>query len=156
MQEKRRYYFFLWCASTLGVLSFIFCNSLLPADSSVEQSEKVFGVLQTLLFFFPFLTHGMVRTLAHAAEFALLGAHFALLPRFFCGKTKALRVLALFSGLLFPLIDEGIQFFVPGRGASLFDVLTDAVGYLFGAGMMLVLYHFFRPQKGERYVQKNL
>ena len=156
MQEKRRYFFLLWCASVLGVLTFIFANSLRSAAASGEQSAEVFGILKTILFFFPFLTHGIVRLLAHAAEFALLGAYFALLPRFFADKPRALQTLFVLSGLIFPFIDEGIQFFIPGRDASLADVLTDGVGYLLGVAFTLLVATLILRKKGGRYAQKDL
>ena len=158
MKAKGSYYFLLWCASTLGVLTFIFCNSLRPAAASSEQSEAVFGVLQMLLFFLPFLTHAMVRALAHMVEFALLGAHFALLPFLFPQKALPFRIYLLFLGMLVPFIDEGIQAFVAGRAATFSDVLVDAIGYLLGAACMLLIALLWRKKrrKGERHAKKAL
>lgn len=152
MQEKRRYFFLLWCVSTMGVLTFIFANSLLRAEISSEQSAAVFSFLKVVLFFLPFLTHGMVRTLAHAAEFALLGVHLGLLPRFFGEKARIMRWGTAFWGLIVPFIDEGIQYFVPGRDASFLDILTDSVGYLVGTAVTFVFCHLLLRKKGERHV----
>ena len=154
MQEKKRYFLLLWSSSVLGVLTFIFANSLLPAEASGAQSGEVYGVLQTLLHFLPFLTHELVRTFAHAAEFALLGAHFAFLPCFFTQKPKPLCAALLLSGLLFAFFDEGIQHFVPGRAVSLGDVFTDSIGYLAGLLFFLVALRIYYEKR--RKVQKTV
>jgi VanZ family protein len=66
----------------------------------------------------------VLRKLAHAGEFAALGA---LLLR-------ALRDerLALVLGVAYAVTDELHQHFVPGRVASPLDVLIDAVGVALG------------------------
>lgn len=123
----RSYRSLLWSVSVLGVLCFIFANSLLPSSASAEESRSFLDLLSEI---FPALTHHAVRKLAHLAEYALLGAHFALFPYVWrCRARVALPVMLLF-GTLIALLDEGIQHFVPGRGASLTDVLIDSLGYL--------------------------
>jgi VanZ family protein len=136
----------------MGVLTFIFANSLLRAEISSEQSAAVFSFLKIVLFFLPSLTHGMVRTLAHAAEFALLGAHFALLPRFLSENKTIVRGGTALLGLIVPFIDEGIQYFVPGRDASFLDILTDSVGYLVGTAVTSIFCYLLFRKKGERHV----
>ena len=66
----------------------------------------------------------VLRKLAHAAEFALLGT---LLLR-------ALRLdrAALAFGIAYAASDELHQHFVPGRVGSPYDVLIDAVGVALG------------------------
>ena len=158
MKTKKGYFLLLWCFSTVGVLAFILGNSLRPASVSGAQSAEVYGILQRLLYFLPFLTHGVVRVLAHVAEFALLGAHFFVLPFFFSEKSRTFRVLLFLVGALFAIVDEGIQAFVPGRAASMLDVLTDGLGYLLGAFVALCFYCLLakRKKKGERYASTAL
>ena len=66
----------------------------------------------------------VLRKLAHAAEYAVLGA---LLLR-------ALRheYAALAAGIAYAITDEVHQYFVPGRVGSPLDVLVDAVGVALG------------------------
>jgi len=69
----------------------------------------------------------LLRKIAHAAEFAVLGA---LLQR---ALTRAELALAL--GVAFAISDEIHQSFVAGRRGSALDVVLDAVGVL--AGVLL-------------------
>lgn len=64
-----------------------------------------------------------LRKLAHAAEYAVLGALLA----------RAVGDLpALWLGIAYAVSDELHQSFVPGRAASLFDVGVDSAGLLVG------------------------
>src|SRR5688500_1187651 len=66
----------------------------------------------------------VLRKLAHAAEFALLGA---LLLRAL-GDARS----ALAAGVAYAISDEVHQHFVPGRLGSPLDVAIDSVGVLLG------------------------
>jgi VanZ family protein len=68
-----------------------------------------------------------LRKLAHAAEFALLGALLA--------RATGRSGLAFAIGALYAVSDELHQSFVPGRHASPVDVAIDAVGV--AAGVLL-------------------
>ena len=142
--SQRSYRILLWCASVFGVLCFIFAHSLSPASSSSEESRSFLDVLRVL---FPSLTHRVVRKLAHFAEYALLGAHFALLPYLSRMRTRILYPSLLFCGIPVALVDEGIQRFVPGRGASLVDVLIDFLGYLSALVFVFALLLFLKRRK---------
>ena len=67
------------------------------------------------------------RKLAHAAEFAVLGA---LLLR-----ALAVERAALALGIAYAASDELHQHFVPGRRGSPVDVLIDAVGVAIGVAL---------------------
>jgi VanZ family protein len=67
----------------------------------------------------------VLRKLAHAAEFAVLGF---LLMR----ATGRARV-ALAAGILYAISDEIHQEFVPGREGSPLDVAIDSIGVVTGA-----------------------
>jgi VanZ family protein len=66
----------------------------------------------------------VLRKLAHAAEFAVLG--FLLLRA--TGRERP----ALALGIAYAVSDELHQYFVPGRLGSPLDVLVDAVGVVVG------------------------
>ena len=69
----------------------------------------------------------VLRKLAHATEFAVLGA---LLVR-----ALAVERAALALGIAYAASDELHQHFVPGRLGSPFDVLIDAVGVAIGVAV---------------------
>ena len=102
MKEKHLYRTLLWAVSVLGVLCFIFGNSLTPASESAEESRGVFSVLLSV---FPFITHHIVRKLAHVAEYALLGVHLSFAPMLF--SRRASVPLVLLFGVFVALADEG-------------------------------------------------
>lgn len=127
------------------ILCFIWGNSLLPATSSLTLSEWVRMVLTDsvpIQYGEVNWASALIRKLAHFAEFGALGMcvfwHHGML-----GK-KQLRGFGLC--VLAACIDEGIQFFIPGRGPGLNDVAIDVLGA--GAGMMLV-------QFGHTYLKKR-
>jgi VanZ family protein len=66
----------------------------------------------------------VLRKLAHAAEYAVLGA---LLVR-----ALQREPLAILVGSAYAVTDEVHQAFVPGRQGAVVDVLIDAVGVLIG------------------------
>lgn len=127
MEAKHTYRILLWSVSVFGVVCFIFANSFLPADASAEESGSF---LSFFLVLFPEISHHLIRKLAHVAEYALLGLHLGIAPM---GSPFSVRITypAVFLfGWIIALMDEGIQHFVPGRGASFKDVLVDFGGYL--------------------------
>ena len=69
----------------------------------------------------------VLRKLAHAAEFAVLGA---LLLRASGAESPALAL-----GIAYAASDETHQHFVAGRVGSPFDVLIDAVGVVVGVAL---------------------
>jgi VanZ family protein len=69
----------------------------------------------------------LLRKIAHAGEYAVLGA---LLVRA-TGRAN----VALLLGTLYALSDEIHQSFVPGRVGSPLDVAIDAVGVALGVGL---------------------
>jgi VanZ family protein len=66
----------------------------------------------------------VLRKIAHAAEYAVLGA---LLFRALGRELPAVAI-----GIAYAVTDEVHQVFVPGRQGAAFDVLVDAAGVLVG------------------------
>ena len=129
---KRKY---LWLIVALYVF-FIWSNSLQNGEVSGSLSEQVTRLIVSLLENVGItvkdfgLAHHVVRKLAHFSEFMLLGILVS-----FANRTQPLfstdrKALVLF--MLVPLLDEGIQLFVPGRAGVMTDVLIDTSGYLTG------------------------
>ena len=69
----------------------------------------------------------VLRKLAHAVEFAILGA---LLLR-----ALAAELPALAAGIAYAVTDEVHQLFVEGRRGSVYDVLIDGVGVAVGVAL---------------------
>ncbi|MBQ2853888.1 MAG: VanZ family protein [Oscillospiraceae bacterium] len=115
-------------------LIFIWGNSLLPAQISQAFSDWVKELLSSGSGSGVAATSGsgVLRKIAHFAEFASLG-FLLLLRQRLQGKAdwKAPAVAVLTA-----CIDETIQLFVPGRGPGIMDVVLDVCGA--AAGMLLL------------------
>ena len=124
------------------LLAFIWGNSLLPGDESVNLSGFVGKLLGVLLPFLD-LTSGIgnfiLRKFAHFSEFAALGMVLCWL----FGMTQSRKWLSLLlpvaCGVTAAAIDETIQSFSPGRCPSIVDVGIDSAGVLTGIIALLVL-----------------
>lgn len=135
---------------TLLVLNllFIWGNSLLPASVSAAFSSRV-GKLIKMILSLPVSNLGqsggqhLLRKLAHFSEFASLG----LLLSWYTGMVRKPYLLAAGTGFLAACLDETIQFFVPGRGPGVLDVLIDTCGVVLGIGCLLLGYHVSRKLK---------
>lgn len=75
----------------------------------------------------------LVRKSAHFIEFGLLGILWGCYSRL-----QKLRIPWLY-GLPVALIDETIQYFVPGRSPAWEDVALDYIGYLVGFGLIVLI-----------------
>jgi hypothetical protein len=85
-----------------------------------------------------------LRKAAHLAEYAILGA---LLARALCDTMTGWVWIAWLAGAAYAATDELHQHFVPGRQASLLDVVIDAAGV--GVGVLAVrLVLASRPLRG--------
>jgi VanZ family protein len=78
------------------------------------------------------LIHFTVRKLSHFAEYAVLG--FLAARAFASSKREIFKQrwfsLSLFLVVIYALLDEYHQSFVPSRGASIYDCLIDTSGGL--------------------------
>ncbi|MBQ8351205.1 MAG: VanZ family protein [Clostridia bacterium] len=134
-------------------IGFIWSNSLRNATASTEQSgffkdlfRQMFDITQEP---FRFLYNNL-RKVAHFSEFALLGAEAVAL----LWDTKKGRGLRLLCGagacLAVAVVDETIQYFVPGRYASFIDVCIDGAGVLCGmlfcCGAFALLFDLFKKK----------
>lgn len=117
------------------LLAFIWLHSMMPAEDSAEESQRV-GQFLT-----PFLellvgegnvTDHLVRKLAHFCEYGALGilAGALLLVKKESGIFR--WSYALLCALAVAVIDESIQLLADGRGAQVQDVLLDTAGSLTG------------------------
>lgn len=129
---------------------FIFCFSAQDAEQSGSISKMI---AEKCVEFFNSLTGGHwsrdfmeslttyfehpVRKLAHFAEYACMGVLLYIIWSQWLSVRKRLCLLILLWVFLSAALDELHQWFVPGRYASLADVLLDTCGG--AAGMLLVI-----------------
>jgi VanZ family protein len=107
------------------------------AEFSAANTSRIIGPL--VLWLFPNtspasleLVHLCVRKLAHLSEYALMGI---LAARAFRTSPRALFqrrwfLISICLIVVYALLDEYHQSFVPSRTASIFDSLVDSVGGL--------------------------
>ncbi len=143
--------FFLWLLLTLGLLTFIWGNSLMPAEDS-SQLSGWFGQLIGKVFpiFSPDSPNGshLLRKCAHFCEFAALGAVLCFGWAMVQVKKRCILFPALGCGILVAAIDETIQRFVPGRSGAVTDVLLDSSGVLAGAACLFLILILYKEHKG--------
>lgn len=123
---------------------FIWSRSLMSAQASTADSNAVAAFLMGLLGWSerPAWLTLVIRKTAHFAEFAVLGVLWGA-----CGRLYSLRFVWAF-GALVGAVDECLQFFAPGRGPMVTDVMIDTAGYLCGWLLVLWVAHR-RRRKGE-------
>ena len=137
---------------TLLYIGMIFANSATPAVYSSAESNWVTDLLNRIagslgLSFFRF-SEGFVRKAAHFTEYTGLGILLTLSltrSRFFEGKR---RVLLIPMGFFIACIDEGIQYFTPGRDCNFMDVLLDTCGIAFGVGVCTLI-SYLKNRRGK-------
>ena len=130
------------------VTAIIFNFSLKNADISNAQSGLFVNIAQQILVHFPSiqidvdtLTH-IIRKLAHFSEYGGLGISIALVLLSY-PKTNKLSYLWILYGVLVPIIDECIQYFVPGRSCQISDMLLDMSGCACGLVICLLISNLF-------------
>ncbi len=129
----------------VGMLAWIFSNSLKTADVSSKQSDRAVRVVQDVVRVIapnsPIVTatgedyvrlHKIVRILAHFAEFALLGALLVWCWRTYTRK-KVWFILPTALVFVVPVVDELLQSFTAGRAMELSDICVDVAGGICGA-----------------------
>jgi acetobutylicum phosphotransbutyrylase len=75
--------------------------------------------------------HTLIRKFAHFSEYALLGILVSTVSSHTIEERQQKLVIILWM-ILVPILDEGIQYFTPGRSAELRDCLIDMCGFGFG------------------------
>lgn len=130
--------FRVWLVLTLLWLGLIFLHSSMPADASNAESSGLLAVVQTVL---PWMTHAMLRKVAHFVEFFVLGICLTGAFRY-AGRFILLKPLAF--GLLTALCDETLQLFVRGRSGRISDIWLDLFGVVCGT---LITWLIFKLRK---------
>ena len=140
----------IWGLITLGILCFIFSNSLKNGEESAEQSSWFVDVFRAIFDPQHNLEDGVaitiVRKLAHFTEFAALG--FSLSALLFVIDRPSVKnavILPVFCCLLAATTDEFIQSFT-GRTSTARDVFIDFAGAVVGI-LLVKLFVKIRSRK---------
>ena len=134
MTDKRIKKIILWTI-VIAYTLWIFHNSAqtgkVSANLSQTLSYRIYDSLQ-FLHFMPFkYFHTLIRKFAHFSEYALLGILVSTVSSHTIEERQQKLVIILWM-ILVPILDEGIQYFTPGRSAELRDCFIDMCGYSFG------------------------
>ena len=142
----------LWRYGPL-IVWLVFIAFASSVEFSAENTSRIIRPL--LLWLFPNISeasitfvHFLTRKAAHFTEFAVLGLLSA--RAFSVSSQYMLRRMWFIAGLLlvvvWALLDEFYQSFVPSRTASLYDSLIDIAGGL----TALIGYAYVRRRLGQR------
>ena len=150
MKEKKR---FIYLVGAIFVTFFIFSNSMQSADSSSEISRGLFSVIKDFLFAFgislDWLTHSVIRKLAHITEFFIQGFFLCM---FFKPKYKFVFIISFLTACT----DEILQMFYPGRAGRLIDILIDFSGALWAVLLCILVKIIFSKRRTRWHFRKIL
>ena len=134
-------------------ITFIFSNSFMNADQSIEESSRVVKAIEKAVntlckgntpekvtLFFDTRFNDFLRDIAHFLEFLILGILTILYSNRFKSTVLRKASLVLLFCIAIALIDETIQFFSPGRAFELSDLALDGSGSIIGGILILLLY----------------
>lgn len=119
---------------TSGGLSYLIsekCAAFLNVLSGENWSETV--MLQIAEYF-----EHPIRKLAHFGEYAVMGVLLAVIWNQWMKRGKRFYLLIVLWVFVSAVADEFHQYFVPGRYASVADVLLDTCGGVFGMAFLLL------------------
>ena len=141
IQNKKK--FALWIFLSLIWLCVIWGHSLMPASVSHKESS---GIFEWLHRFLPFLTHGLLRKIAHFSAFAILGG---LLSAAFmqCDTFSIHRPIGI--AFLCAFVDETIQLFVTGRSGQISDLWIDLSGACVASLLLWVVRKLRKSHRSE-------
>ena len=113
-------------------------NGEISGDSSDKLSEKIlslFGAFEeadTVAMEMVMTVGSVLRKVAHFTEYFVFGAVVCGFFATFSWKKRWTGAISFAIGALYAVSDELHQYFVPGRCASVWDVLLDSAGVLCG------------------------
>ena len=120
----------------VGNLLFIWGNSLLPASLSGALSQWIRDLLGLVSGEGTGGSDGVLRKIAHFAEFCTLGILLGWLFAALKKRKQTVVCLAAACGCTVACVDEMLQHFAAGRAPRLTDVAIDCAGVLAGIGLL--------------------
>lgn len=155
----------IFTALLLGVLGFIFSNSLQTGEASSAQSGGIVEIVQAVarkIAPHSFIAtaegadyerlHALVRAAAHFLEFCALGAASVWCLYSYTYKKRQAPIALVFTFAV-ACADEWLQTLTAGRGAELTDILVDCLGGVTGCvfALIAIVILGFIFKKGENY-----
>lgn len=151
----------------LGMLVFIFSNSLQTGAQSSQTSSRVVDMVQAIFKAIApnskiatatgedyLKLHQIIRVLAHFTEFAVLGGLVACCCLVYSAPKKY-QYLAMVSTAIMPIIDETLQCFTVNRAAQFLDVCIDFCGGAVGLALVVGVYYLVRCHRNKKNPQNN-
>lgn len=133
MQKNKPLAVIFWLL-TAAVMVIIFMFSADTGEESEEISQSLFGML--IDYIGRFISHDVLRKIAHFTEFAALGFCMTGAIHYTFGKRNFF--LPFIPCVLYAVSDEIHQYFVPERACRIFDVFIDSCGVATGIGIFLL------------------
>lgn len=119
-----------------GLLFLIFGASFQSGEESSSLSAWASDIINNALAGTGLsISEHFVRKAAHFCEYAALGVLLFLNRRAWRDAVTIVFPWLLFIGLLIPALDEFLQYFRPGRGSMVGDVLLDFSGVVAGLAL---------------------
>ncbi len=146
IDKRNMYKRLIFTIATVICVGFIFTRSLMPGNKSGEESSKVLELLNSIAGFFGLdnlFTHNFVRKCAHFTEFAILAVVAFNMFNAYRLKLKNIIIFSVITYTSVAIIDELIQYFVPGRACQFTDVLIDSSGGALGLIFCFVAFIIF-------------
>ena len=154
--KQRRTHLIISLSLIVLTVGFIWINSALPGQDSSQLSDRVRAILEKIMNFMNFpdgiraFLLSYVRKVAHAVEYAVIGAELGFL---WSGLGKGFQGLwnAWSAVLAISVCDETIQLFAMSRGPQITDVLLDTVSGTVGILIVYLLWIIIKciRNKGE-------
>ena len=143
--KKKTLFKTLYIVYILGIIAFIFSNSLPSIEESAETSGRLLSFINNILesLKLPIMESDVfIRKAAHFAEFFVLGASICGYSYFDKKCDFNYMVKSILFSCLVAMSDETIQYFT-GRGSMLLDVWLD----LFGATVGILIARFISKRR---------
>lgn len=140
-----------WLWALAAYTGIIYCNSMMPAGISSQQSGTLLVTFHEFLEVVGndgiWLTEHIIRKAAHFIEYAGLGCLISAYCRTWRPEGAGSIHKAAELVFLIPFVDETIQLFVPGRSGQMSDVWLDISGAVFGLVFVTLLAGWRRKRK---------
>ena len=133
---------------TSGSLSRKITEAITSKAKSIQEMEKSERELILKRI------EGIIRKIAHFSIYAIVG--ILLVSLFSTYKIEEFDRIAysLIIGVIYAITDEIHQAFTPERGPSLFDVILDGEGVLFGICLVLICIKIYKRENKKTITEK--
>lgn len=131
-----------------SLIIFEFSNQ--NANDSKEVSGKITEKIVSIFYSVKLdknRVESIVRKIAHYSIYTLLGIEIMSFISTFTIKEFDRISFALIAGMIYAMIDEIHQAFIPGRGALITDVMLDSLGVMTGIFICLLIIKLYKSLK---------